>query len=466
MRRSIAVAGGLALAVAAGGLGLEAYADRQLKQALDAWRAGLPAGTELSYGRIEADGRDGAVLHAVRFKTDRTPEPITLRAERVEVDDVTFDGDALKSVGRFAFTQATVQSRGSTMTIADGDGRDVRLSDDDRVRSVGRAELGAVDVQDAQGTSSAQRVRLRDLGEGRLERLEVQALALAQRAAGSGGAGPVRRLLVDRLRVRDADVDDLQRLSAQSPDADLAQIVAALRGDGIGRIALDGMEVIEQGRRIAAMDAMQLSLETPPDDAITFEMSYTGGYADATHPQAGYPMLAALGYQELRGDGGLTLSYDPEAGSFAVDALEMDLSEVAELSLTGRVVGIPAVGELAQQLERDPQAVQGQVALQGFTLRLQNRGVASRLVEMRAQQTGQSAETVRRNQAQMIRQTAQQMQLAELGEPIARFVEQAGTLTLTAEPGQPVTFADIRQLGMGEPQQLRQALNLQATRSD
>ena len=466
MRRTIAVAGGLGLAVAVGGLGLEAYADRQLKQALDAWRADLPAGTELSYGRIEADGREGAVLHAVRFKTDRTPEPITLRAERVEVDDVTFDGDALKSVGRFEFTQATVESRRSSMTLAGGDGRDVTLSDDYRVRSLGRAELGAVDVQDAEGSSSAQRVTLRDLGDGRLGRLEIQALAIAQRDAESRGERPLRRVLVNRLQVREADVDDLQALNAQSEDADPAQIVAALRGDGIGRVALDGMEVIEQGRRIAAMEGMQLSLRTPPDGAITFEMSYTGGYADATHPQAGYPMLAALGYRDLRGDGGLTLSYDPEGGSFAIDALEMDLSEVAQLSLSGRVVGIPAVGELARQLQQDPQAVQRQAALAGFTLRLQNRGVASRLVEMRAQQTGQSAETVRRNQAQMIRQTAQQMQLAELGEPIARFVEQAGTLTLTAEPSQPVTFQQIQQLGMGEPQQLRQALNLQASRSE
>lgn len=466
MRRSIAVAGGLGLAVAVAGLGLEAYADRQLKQALDAWRADLPAGTELSYGRIEADGREGAVLHAVRFKTDRTPEPITLRAERVEVDEVTFDGDALQSVGRFEFTQATVESRRSTMTLAGGDGRDVTLTDDYRVRSLGRAELGAVDVQDADGTSSAQRVTLRDLGEGRLGRLEIQALAVAQRDAESGGERPVRRVLVDRLRVRDADVDDLQRLNAQTEEADPAQIVAALRGDGIGRVELDGVDVIEQGRRIAALEAMQLSLTAPASGAITFEMSYSGGYADATHPEAGYPALAALGYRDLRGDGGLTLSYDPEGGSFSIDALEMDLSEVAQLSLSGRVVGIPAIGDLVQQLDRDPQAVQGQVALAGFTLRLQNRGVASRLVEMRAQQTGQSAETVRRNQAQMIRQTAQQMQLADLGEPIARFVEQAGTLTLTAEPGQPVTFQQIQQLGMGKPQQLRQALNLQATRSE
>ena len=66
----------------------------------------------------------------------------------------------------------------------------------------------------------------------------------------------------------------------------------------------------------------------------------------------------------------------------------------------------------------------------------------------------------------MIRQTARQMQLAELGAPIARFVERAGTLTLTAEPGQPVTFQEIHELAMGEPQRLRDRLNLQARRSD
>ena len=463
MRKAIAVAGGLALAVAAGALGLDAYADRQLKQALDAWRADLPTGTELSYGRIEADGRDGAVLHAVRFQTDRTPEPVTVRAERLRLQRVAFDGDLLETVGRFDFKGAVVESRGSTLSVSAGEGRDVAFTDDYRVGSLGRAELRGLDAEDDAGTSSAERIRLSGLGAGRLRHLEIQALAIAQRA---GDAAPVRRVLVDSLRVRDADVDDLQRLHDQTDDPDPAQIVAALRGDGIGAVELDGMEVIEQGRRIAALAALQLALETPEDGAITFDLSYRGGYADATHPEVGYPMLAALGYRELRGDGGLTLAYHPEAGSFAIEQLEMDLSEVAQLSLTGRAVGIPAVGELADQLRQSPQAVQDQAALEGLELRLENRGVASRIAEMRAQQTGQDPETVRRNQAQMIRETARQMQLAELGEPIARFVEQAGTLTLTAGPGQPVTFQEIMQLGMGQPQQLQQTLNLQATRSD
>ena len=463
MRKAIAVAGGLALAVAAGGLGLDAYADRQLKQALDAWRADLPKGTELSYGRIEADGRDGAVLHAVRFQTDRTPEPVTVRAERLSLERVAFDGDLLETVGRFDFEGAVVESRGSTLSVSAGEGREVAFTDDYRIGALGRAELRGLDAEDDAGRSSAERISLRELGAGRLRHLEVQALAIAQR---EGDAAPVRRVLVDSLRVRDADVDDLQRLHDQTDEPDPAQIVAALRGDGIGAVELDGMEVIEQGRRIAALAALQLALETPEDGAITFDLSYRGGYADATHPEVGYPMLAALGYRELRGDGGLTLSYHPEAGSFAIEQLEMGLSEVAQLSLTGRAVGIPAVGELADQLRRGPQAVQDQAALEGLELRLQNRGVASRLAEMRAQQTGQDPETVRRNQAQMIRQTAREMQLAELGEPIARFVEQAGTLTLTARPGQPVTFREIMQLGMGQPQQLRQTLNLQATRSD
>ncbi|MBK1668496.1 hypothetical protein CKO28_10670 [Rhodovibrio sodomensis] len=464
MRKAIAAAGVLGLLVVAGGLGFEAYADRQIKQALDAWRAELPAGTELSYGRIEAAGADGAVLHAVRFRTDRMPQPVAVRAERLRIEEVTFDGDLLRRVGQFDFQDAVVESLGGTLRVADGDGRDVGFTDDYRVRAVGEARLSDLDVADAQGTASAERVTLLGLDAGRLRRLEIQALAVAQRAQGAGGA--IRRVLVDRLRVRDADVDDLRRLNGRTAAPDPAQVVAALRGDGIGQIGLNGLEVIEQGRRIAALQAMQLSLATPKDGAITFDMSYTGGYADASHPRAGYPMLAALGYQELRGDGGLRLSYHPEAGSFALERLEMDLSEVAQLSLTGRVVGIPAVAELAQQLERDPRALQAQAALQGFTLRLQNRGVASRLVEMRAQRTGQSPETVRRNQAQMIRQTAREMQLAELGEPIARFVEQAGTLTLTAKPSRPVTFREIRQLGLGEPQRLRETLNLQAARGD
>jgi hypothetical protein len=464
MRKAIAVAGGLALAVAAGGLGLDAYADRQLKQALDAWRADLPKGTELSYGRIEADGRDGAVLHAVRFETDRTPEPVSVRAERLSLERVAFDGALLETVGRFEFERAVVASRGSTLSVAAGEGRDVAFTDDDRIASLGRAALRGLDAEDAEGTSSAARIILRDLGAGRLDRLEIQALAVAQRAAGD--AAPVRRVLVDSLRVRDADVDDLQRLNDQTDDPDPAQIVAALRGDGIGAVELDGMEVIEQGRRIAALEALRLALETPEDGAITVDLSYRGGYADATHPEVGDPMLAALGYQELRGDGGLTLAYHPEAGSFTIEQLEMGLSEVAQLSLTGRAVGIPAVGELADQLRQSPQAVQDQAALEALKLRLENRGLASRLMQMRAQRTGQDPETVRRNQAQMIRQTAREMQLAELGEPIARFVEQAGTLTLTARPGQPVTFREIMQLGMGQPQQLRRTLNLQATQSD
>ena len=466
MRRSIAVAGGLVLAVAVGGLGLDAYADRQLEQALDAWRADLPQGTELSYGRIEADGRDGAVLHAVRFKTDRTPEPVSVRARRLSLEQVAFDGDLLETVGRFAFEGAVVESRGSTLSVAAGQGRDVALTDDYRIGSLGQAELSGLDAEDAGGTSSAARVRLRGLGQGRLKYLEIQALAVAQRADGGGEAGPVRRVLVDRLRVQDADVDDLRRLNAQTDDPDPAQIVAALRGDGIGQVGLEGMEVIEQGRRIAALEAVQFALQAPPDGAITFDLSYTGGYADATHPEAGNPFLAALGYRELRGDGGLTLSYHPEAGRFAIETLEMDLSEVARLSLSGRVVGIPAVGDLADQLRQDPQAVQRQAALDGLRLRLENQGVAGRLVEMRARETGQPARTVRRNQAQIIRQTARQMQLADLGEPIATFVEQAGTLTLTAEPAQPLTFREIQQLAMGAPQRLRDSLNLQATRSD
>lgn len=466
MRKAIAVAAGLGLAVAAGGLGLEAYADRQLRQALDAWRAELPKGTELSYGRIEAAGSDSAVLHAVRFKTDRTPQPVTVRAKRLRIEAVTFDGDALRQVGRFEFDRATVESRRSRMTVAGGTGQDVTLTGDYGVRALGRARLDEVDVDDAQGSSSARRVTMRGLATGRLENLEIQALAVAQQRPGGERDQAVRRVLLDRLQLREADVDDLLRLNDQTDDADPGQVVAALRGDGLGALQLDGLDVIEGGRRIAALEALQLSLDTPEGGAITFNLSYRGGYADATHPEAGNPMLAALGYRELRGDGALTLAYHPEDGTFAVQTLETDLQEVAQLSLTGRLVGIPAIGTLARQLEREPQAVQAKAALQRLTLRLQNQGLASRLADLRAQQTGQSPEAVRRQQAQMIRQTAREMQLAELGEPIARFVEQAGTLTLTAEPGQPVSLLELQQLALGAPDRLRQALNLQVRHSD
>ncbi|WP_156092740.1 hypothetical protein [Rhodovibrio salinarum] len=469
MRKAIAAAGVLGLAVTVGMFSVQAYADRQLEQALDAWRAQLPEGTELSYGRIEAEGRDGAVLHAVRFQTDQTPEPVTVRAKRLEIDDAAFEGDMLQSVGRFDFTEATVVSGGSRMTIATGRGRDVTLAEDYRVRSVGRARLNDLDVEDARGTSSAQKVTLRGLGEGRLERLEVQALGVAQRARGADRDGAVRRVLVDRIRVRDADIDDLQRLHAKTDDPGLEALVTAVRGDGLRALQFDGLEMIEQGRRIAALESMDLSVETPAEGPITFKVDYRDGYSDVTHPDAGLSMmtLAALGYQEVRGDGGFTLSYHPEAGTFAIDRWEMDLRDVAQLNVTAQVVGIPLDGDLGARLEQDPQALQGEAALQALTVRLENKGLARRLAELRAQQTDQSPEAVRQQQAQSIRQSLQEMQLPDaLGEAIARFVEQDGTLTLTAEPSEPVTFEQITQMAMDDPKLLSQSLNLQAVQSD
>jgi hypothetical protein len=459
LRAAAVIAAGTAAALG-GYLGIEAYADQQLKQAIDRWRGDLPAGTSLDYGRIEAKGVDGAVLSDVTFKTAQPDEPLTVTAGTLRVDSASFRDDRLTALGAFEFEGARIVRDGDVLEIARGNGADLQLDESYMLAALGRAELAELGVDEDDGEMTARAVTLAGLKEARLDRLSIQALAIRE-----GAGSDARRVLLDEIAVRDADFDDLEALGRQTDDPSMVEIVNALRGDGFGELAFSGLSVIDAGREIGGLDRLTLSLTPQDDGAIVFDMRYSGGYADATHPEAGYPMLAALGYERVSGQGGLTLAWAPEGGRFAVERLTMDLAEVGQLSLTGDIVGIPPVGELADTLKSEPSALRQQAALAGLRLELVDRGVAGRLIQMQARQTGQDPAEIRAQQAAMVRQTAQQMKSPALGEQIARFVEKPGRLTLTADPASPVAMGKLMQLGMMQPAELRQTLNLEAEAS-
>ncbi|MBI3197021.1 MAG: hypothetical protein HYZ40_05845 [Rhodospirillales bacterium] len=276
------------------------------------------------------------------------------------------------------------------------------------------------------------------------------------------------------LRVADVDVGGLdirRHLAAFSsvdwyPNAPIGQIrVEHANASGFGGDALARYGV----------SLGSVSIETVREgDKISRSRTRVGGFVLAPPLRNMESLklrlaLQAMGLRELRLDFDCAGTEDRVRAEITIDRCALTGPELAEISLTGRIIGADEAFWHAID-DGDPAALyESKAALSSARLVLADRSLLERALKALAATTGQPVSATRVNLARDIRRFQPAgvlitQGLEQLLDSTARFVEQGGTLTFDARPDPPLAIDRIDYL-TGPGADLVDALGLSATLS-
>jgi len=202
----------------------------------------------------------------------------------------------------------------------------------------------------------------------------------------------------------------------------------------------------------------------PTDMALTLDKITFPIVESATNPAA--RDLLAMGYRTIDLSAKLALAWQEPTREFAIRSLSLGGVGMAKLDATG------TLGNIGKEVFSGDLAL-AQVALLGATaktveLKLQNLGLAEKLIENEARKSKRKVEDVRREYGMMA-----SLGLAAILGPsdgakalanaVARFVAKPGTLTVKATAKTPsgLGLADV--ITLGEPNEIFGKIDVEAT---
>ena len=173
-----------------------------------------------------------------------------------------------------------------------------------------------------------------------------------------------------------------------------------------------------------------------------------------------------MGYRNIDLSAKLALAWQEASKEFAIRTLSLGGAGMARLDATG------TLGNIGKEVFTGDLAL-AQVALLGATaknveLKLQNLGLAEKLVENEAKKSKRKVEDVRREYGMMA-----SLGLAAILGPsdgakalanaVARFVAKPGTLTVKAAAKTPAGLGLADVIALGEPTEIFDKIDVQAT---
>jgi len=202
----------------------------------------------------------------------------------------------------------------------------------------------------------------------------------------------------------------------------------------------------------------------PTDMALTLDKITFPIVESADNPAA--KDLLAMGYRNIDLSAKLALAWQEASKEFAIRTLSLGGAGMARLDATGML------GNIGKEVFSGDLAL-AQVALLGATaknveLKLQNLGLAEKLIENEAKKSKRKVEDVRREYGMMA-----SLGLAAILGPsdgaktlanaIARFVAKPGTLTVRATSKTPAGLGLADVITLGEPNEIFEKIDVQAT---
>lgn len=255
--------------------------------------------------------------------------------------------------------------------------------------------------------------------------------------------------------------------------ADLRRFIPKL-----GTIRLNGLQIVapQQGKRGAApLPPIEVGLGTfeikageqingiPTNMALTLDKLTIPVVESASNPTA--KDLLAMGYRNLDLSAKLDLAWQEASKEFAIRALSLGGAGMAKLDATG------TLGNVGKEVFA-PDLALAQVALLGATaknleIKLQNLGIAEKLLENEARKSKRKVEDVRREYG-----TIASLGLAAILGPsdgakalasaIARFVAKPGKLTVSAASKAPTGLGLADVITLADPTEIFEKIDVKA----
>lgn len=251
------------------------------------------------------------------------------------------------------------------------------------------------------------------------------------------------------------------------------------------------MEIKVKGKSVASIGSTKLTTEISEDDKkVDFDLQVADIKADLATIEAPSTKQTVidLGLSSLNGKISMTGSWDLEPGTLAIEEYAFDFANIGRLDLAFSLSGytldfVRSANETAKAMEANPNKQEAEQAanlamlglMQRLTfnsamIRFADDGITERALDVVAKQQGTTGDQLAQMVKAMTPMVLAQYNIPELQNALSQavntYLDNPGSLTITAQPQNPVPFPMILGAGMGAPNTLPEVLGVTVKAND
>jgi len=251
------------------------------------------------------------------------------------------------------------------------------------------------------------------------------------------------------------------------------------------------VNVTAKGKEVVSMSGMEANIKRMDGDAgIEFDATLSDLKADLTSvedPKA-KDALAKLGMQTLDGEISMTGSWELASGKFAIDEYTFDFKDVGRLNLALEFSGytldfLKGMQEAIKAAEANPNKEEANAAMgmsmmglvqqltfNSASISFEDASITKKLLDYAGGEQGVSGDQMAQSLKGLVPIMLAQLNMPELQNQIAAavntYLDDPKSITISAEPKEPVPFPMIMGAAMGAPNTIPQVLGVTVTAND
>ncbi|KAB2672178.1 hypothetical protein F9K77_02225 [Ochrobactrum sp. LMG 5442] len=244
------------------------------------------------------------------------------------------------------------------------------------------------------------------------------------------------------------------------------------------KLKIDEMLFGTPGKDGATVKGFDLSLDTT-NKAEKIGYVWTIANIDATFEKGGKNPLALLDMNTFNGSLTSKGSWSPASGDTSLDQLELEAKELGKINITGSLGGydlafLEAVQKTQENMSKADAdkdaaglAILGlaeQLNLKNLSIRFDNDTLTQKVLDYYAKQQGADGKQLGEQMKMMVPLMATQLKNPEFAQQLKvaadKYFTDPKSLTISASPDQPVTFASIVATASLDPTKIIQLLKI------
>lgn len=226
------------------------------------------------------------------------------------------------------------------------------------------------------------------------------------------------------------------------------------------KLKIDEITFAEPGVDGALVKGFELALDTSNKaDKISYDWSVAD--IDVTFEKGGKNPLAPLGMNTFNGTMNSKGTWSPKSGDTVLDQFEIDAKDLGKINITGSISGydlafIDALQKTQQTMKQagDKDAsglamlgLAEQLSLRNLSIRFDDNTLTQKLLDYYGKQQGSDGKTLGEQLKMMVPLMATQLKNPDFAQQLKvaadKYFSDPKSLTLSASPDQPVSFASI-----------------------
>ncbi|MBA8850077.1 hypothetical protein FHW20_000981 [Ochrobactrum intermedium] len=244
------------------------------------------------------------------------------------------------------------------------------------------------------------------------------------------------------------------------------------------KLKIDEIQFGTPGKDGATVKGFDLSLDTT-NKAEKIGYVWTIANIDATFEKGGKNPLAPLDMNAFNGSLTSKGSWSPTSGDTSLDQLELEAKELGKINITGSLGGydlafLEAVQKTQENMSKADAdkdaaglAILGlaeQLNLKNLSIRFDNDTLTQKVLDYYAKQQGADGKQLGEQMKMMVPLMATQLKNPEFAQQLKvaadKYFTDPKSLTISASPDQPVTFASIVATASLDPTKIIQLLKI------